>query len=257
MLKRKIRIVMLCRDGWSSKVMFNGLSQNVIVEKVILEDSPAIRSMVLKRIKKLGLLKTIGQLFFLVFNKLLIKLSKNKMNKLISNYGLNNKKFPDELIQYVDTINCQKVIRLLKEIRPDVVLVNGTRIISDKVLSSVDIPFINTHMGITPKYRGVHGGYWALVNGDKKNCGVTIHIVDKGIDTGGIIYQCVIDTDEQDNFNTYPIHQIAKAIPIMNRALIDIKEQSMKIYKNSLPSYLWYHPTLVEYFLAWFKKGVK
>src|SRR5438093_9923670 len=46
------------------------------------------------------------------------------------------------------------------------VVVNGTRIISEAVLTASDAVFINMHAGITPKYRGVHGGYWALYNGD-------------------------------------------------------------------------------------------
>jgi len=70
---------------------------------------------------------------------------------------------------------------------PDVVVVNGTRIIAEKVLHSVPATFLNTHSGITPLYRGAHGGYWALVKKDRANCGVTIHVVDAGIDTGGIV----------------------------------------------------------------------
>ena len=46
------------------------------------------------------------------------------------------------------------------------------------------------HAGITPQYRGVHGGYWAVVNNDPEHCGVTIHFVDKGIDTGGNQTKC-------------------------------------------------------------------
>ena len=35
------------------------------------------------------------------------------------------------------------------------------------MLQSVEAIFVNTHVGITPKYRGVHGGYWSLVKNDK------------------------------------------------------------------------------------------
>jgi folate-dependent phosphoribosylglycinamide formyltransferase PurN len=67
----------------------------------------------------------------------------------------------------------------LKAINPDLVIVNGTRIISKKVLSSINSKFVNIHVGITPKYRGVHGTYWALVNNDVENSGVTVHFVDE------------------------------------------------------------------------------
>mgnify|MGYP003330073050 CR=1 FL=1 len=52
---------------------------------------------------------------------------------------------------------------------PDVIIVNGTSILSQSVLDSCNALFLNTHCGITPKYRGVHGAYWALVNNDNEN----------------------------------------------------------------------------------------
>jgi methionyl-tRNA formyltransferase len=72
----------------------------------------------------------------------------------------------------------------------DVIIVNGTRIISSKVLESMPALFINIH-GITLQY----GGAWsilALVSNDKENCGVIVDKLDQGIDTGEIITQCTI-----------------------------------------------------------------
>jgi hypothetical protein len=51
----------------------------------------------------------------------------------------------------------------------DVIIVNGTRIISSKVLESMPALFINSYRYNTTM--GVHGAYWALVSNDKENCG--------------------------------------------------------------------------------------
>ncbi len=56
-------------------------------------------------------------------------------------------------------------------------------------LAAIDAPFINYHAGINPKYRGQHPGYWALASDDAENAGVTIHLVDEGVDTGSVLYQ--------------------------------------------------------------------
>lgn len=69
---------------------------------------------------------------------------------------------------------------LMRMISPDIVVVNGTRIINEETINCLHVPMINMHMGITPRYRGVHGTYWALTQGDKEHCGVTIHVIDKG-----------------------------------------------------------------------------
>lgn len=144
------------------------------------------------------------------------------------------------------------------EINPDIVLVNGTRIISSKVLGSTNAVFINMHTGITPKYRGVHGGYWALANNDKENCGVTIHIVDKGVDTGGILYQTTIPLTAKDNFITYPYLQFGEGLPLMKKAIDDIAINKVVVMKpETTESKLWYHPTIWQYLFKRILKGKK
>src|SRR5690606_27120474 len=141
---------------------------------------------------------------------------------------------------------------------PDVVIVNGTSIISAKVLECTKAIFINTHVGITPQYRGVHGGYWALRKKDKENFGVTVHKVDKGIDTGDIIYQNTCSVTKKDNFLTYPLYQYALAIPLLIKTIEDIKGNKLVMFKKeNVESRLYYHPTMTNYILGWMKDGVK
>ena len=44
----------------------------------------------------------------------------------------------------------------------------------------------NFHFSLLPKYRGCHTNFYQILNGEKKT-GVTLHLIDKGIDTGNII----------------------------------------------------------------------
>ena len=71
-------------------------------------------------------------------------------------------------------------VALLTSLRPVVVVVNGTRIIAARVLESAGCPVVNLHAGITPRYRGVHGGYWALAERHPEWVGTTVHLVDPG-----------------------------------------------------------------------------
>jgi methionyl-tRNA formyltransferase len=121
----------------------------------------------------------------------------------------------------------------------------------------VNCPFINTHAGITPKYRGVHGGYWALVNGAAGDCGVTIHFVDKGIDTGQVISQHLIKPGSSDNFTTYPLLQLGTALPELVKAIRAVLDGKLQGMKATGESRLWHHPTIWSYFYFRFFKGVK
>ena len=257
MNNKTLRVVMLCGHDRSSQIVYHSIRSEVDIVGLVLENHPSAVQMIRRRIKNLGFLNVTGQVLFIGFNRIISKMSQNKIEKLISRFNLNNAVIPGDVITNVESVNDEEVIGLLKDLAPDAVVVNGTRIISKGVLSSIDAPFINIHMGITPRYRGVHGGYWALASRDADNCGVTVHLVDQGIDTGGILYQDTIHPGPSDNFNTYPIHQIAKAIPLLKRALRDVAEKRIRTKEGVMPSRLWYHPTLLHYFINFIRIGVK
>ena len=46
----------------------------------------------------------------------------------------------------------------------------------------------NIHFSLLPKYRGCHTNYLQIKNGEKKS-GVTLHKIDKGIDSGDILFE--------------------------------------------------------------------
>ena len=257
MNRRLPRIAMLCGDGPSSWFMYNALAGEAEVLAVVVERKPPARAMIRYRLRQLGWLTVIGQLAFIAFNRLLARLQRRRIDELILRYGLRADLPPAAITHRVRGVNTAAVRRLLRKLDVDAVVVNGTRIISRAVIECIDRPFINTHVGITPRYRGVHGGYWALVHDDAENCGVTVHLVDTGVDTGGVLYQQRIHIESSDGFNTYPLHQLAGAIPLMKQALRDVVDGTLTRRDGIGPSGLWYHPTLGQYLRYRFSKSVK
>ena len=71
--------------------------------------------------------------------------------------------------------------------RPDVVLVFGTGILREPVLSTFGGRILNIHLGLSPYYRGAGTNFWPLVNREPEYVGATIHYLDAGIDTGPIL----------------------------------------------------------------------
>lgn len=251
------KIVILAGPGLSTDIVCQSLMKDFNVIKIIIEDKPSSIRMIQRRVKKLGWFKVFGQILFIIFNRLTKFLSKKRIEEIIGQHDLKPINYEAGFCQFVNNINSDKVCRQLKALNPDVVVINGTRILSKKILEIINIPFLNIHTGITPKYRGVHGGYWALVNKDETHCGVTVHCVDAGIDTGNIVFQKKITVEKSDNFNTYPILQVIEAIPLLKKAIKDIQQGSFKTTKPSGESSLWYHPTLWGYLLNRWFKGIK
>jgi folate-dependent phosphoribosylglycinamide formyltransferase PurN len=254
---KKINVVMLVANDQPSRFMFNALNSDFNIQGVLMDEELSKIKMLKWRIKKLGYIEVFGQLLFMLFAKLSFRFSLRKVDRLIRSLALDESDIPAKKIKYFGDLNSKAAIEKLQELPADVVVVNGTRILSEKLINAVNVNFINAHVGITPQYRGVHGGYWALCQGDKNNCGVTVHLVDKGVDTGGVLYQETINVEEEDNFFTYPIKQVGCAIPLMKKAVEDCATGNENIVTRGEASKQWYHPTLWSYLYYFFVKGVK
>ncbi len=254
-----MKIVFLAGKGESTTFMYNALKSDFMISSLLIEEKVPPKQILKRRIKKLGLIRVINQVLFQFFiSKGLNIISKNRVSYLKEKYKLSSEKIPSTKIINVPSVNDNVCLQTLKKINPDVVIVNGTRIINKKILQSINGIFINTHVGITPQYRGVHGGYWALVKGDEENCGVTIHLVDPGIDTGSILKQSRVFPDKKDNFVTYPYHQYGIATKMMKEVLLNIQKKKLSPFKkDNVESNLYYHPTFTGYIKNLILKGVK
>ncbi len=253
----RARIVLLAGDGLSTRVMYHSLREEFDVVEVVLEDKPSALRMLRRRARKLGVFQTLGQLGFILYSRLLVRASRPRIEQLLRRHGLSDAPIPAQAIRRVANANERRVADGLRRQAPQAVVVNGTRILSKKLLAAVDAPFINTHMGITPAYRGVHGGYWALANDDRAHCGVTVHLVDAGVDTGGILYQALVTPEADDNFATYPILQLVQGVSLMKAALRDAVAGRLAPRVGEGPSRQWYHPSLPGYWMTRLRRGVK
>lgn len=241
-------ILLVGTPSLTTNLVFNTLTREIGPLHVVLEKPVSTFSRIKYRIKKLGLFKTIGQILFqTTVPPILRVLSQKRIQELT---GSSSRALPDSVVNYIATVNSNLFLELVERLRPKVIVVNGTRIISEKILSQLKCPIINIHTGITPDYRGVHGGYWALFENQNQLCGVTIHYVDKGIDTGSVIYQGLIKISKDDNFITYPILQYIEALPHLVKtlkAILTHNKLEQMVVAGTGNSKQWYHPTLAEY----------
>jgi folate-dependent phosphoribosylglycinamide formyltransferase PurN len=257
--KMSKKIVMLCSDCFSTVTLYNYLKKDFVIDKIILEEPMRGMALAKRRIKKLGWIKVAGQVLFSVMIVPLLKMASNsRVRQIKKQYAFDETPLPIDKKVYFGSVNEEACLNFFKQENPDLVIVNGTRIISKKILEATSATFINMHTGITPAYRGVHGGYWAMVQNDKENCGVTIHLVDKGIDTGGILYQGIIPVQSNDNYYTYPFIQFGEGFPLIRKGLQDVLNNKMVIKKtDDRKSALWYHPTIWQYLYLRIFKGKK
>lgn len=80
----------------------------------------------------------------------------------------------------------------LKEWSPDILVTIGGRILKKDILAVPKRGVINLHTSVLPKYRNLGSEFWALYYNDLEHIGHTVHVVDRGIDSGPILLQKAI-----------------------------------------------------------------
>lgn len=110
--------------------------------------------------------------------------------------------FPEAKIKATANINEKDNVELLKEIRPDLIVVLGTRRLRREVFSCAAVGTINLHGGILPYYRGADSAFWALYHNEPDKIGVTVHFVTDTLDAGDIIAEERLAVTDKDTART-------------------------------------------------------
>ncbi|NLZ67252.1 MAG: methionyl-tRNA formyltransferase [Clostridiaceae bacterium] len=95
--------------------------------------------------------------------------------------------------------NDPELRRVMRELSPDVAVTAAYgQLISEEILSIPKHGFLNVHPSLLPLYRGASPVQSAILNGDQKT-GVTIMLMDSGLDTGPLIASSEIPICDEMN----------------------------------------------------------
>jgi len=128
----------------------------------------------------------------------------------------------------------------LKKLEPDfIVVIAYGQILSEEILSIPKIACVNVHASLLPKYRGAACLQAPILNGDKTT-GVTVMLMDKGLDTGDILRQEKIDLDGSETLEIVHDKLTILGASILGDTLTDLAEGKIKGQKQNeaLTSYV-------------------
>lgn len=250
-------IVALTAGGPQAWITINALRAAYGEVPVIVEEGEPAGVFWRRRLKRLGPVRVAGQWAQMMLVKATKPLSRKRVPELVSQYGLEPAPRPDQLRVYVSSVNSDACRDALQVLAPRAVYVVGTRIIGARTLECVDAPFINYHSGITPGYRGIHGGYHALARGEPENFGTTLHLVDAGIDTGDILAQVQVRPGKNDNFHTYLWLMAAQSRDTVVRVMGEALRGQLAPYRrDDMEDGLYFGPTVWSYLWDGLRRGV-
>jgi methionyl-tRNA formyltransferase len=115
----------------------------------------------------------------------------------------------------------------LAKLEADLFLAAGYAIIlKGNILDLPKLLAVNFHASLLPDYRGKHPVFWALRSGEKWT-GMTVHVMDPGIDTGDIIYQVKIRTRQDDTVATLYKRIMDQSVNLVGRLIADAERESI------------------------------
>ena len=88
----------------------------------------------------------------------------------------------------VANLNSAQFIRKVREYETDILFIQVPQILKAETLKAPRIATLNRHMALIPNYQGAFPVFWQMYYAET-TFGLTIHVVDEGIDTGPIVVQ--------------------------------------------------------------------
>ncbi|MDX8523948.1 formyl transferase [Mesorhizobium sp. MSK_1335] len=240
-------IVVVTEGGSHIWAIVNAVADRVDPVSVVLEIPESKKRLLIGRARRQGWVSAIGQLGTMVLTRLGKRFLAGHAARLIAEEKLDTEPRQGQTIIHVPSANGPECLEAVTKINPGVVLLAGCRLLSKDTLAKMPCPVLNYHAGIAPKYRGMNGGYWALVSGDVQNFGTTVHLVDAGVDTGGVLKQARGKPKTGDTIASYALRQAAFSRDICVEAVSDALAGKLTTIDPGLPSKQWYHPPIWVY----------
>lgn len=124
--------------------------------------------------------------------------------------------------------NRPEFVQAMIELQSDLFIAIGyTNILTETILNVPRIFPVNFHPSLLPAYRGKHPLFWALRQ-DERQVGLTVHVMDTGIDTGDILYQVRVRTRQHDSVSSLYNQVIARGVTLIPRLIADAENGSLR-----------------------------
>ena len=128
----------------------------------------------------------------------------------------------------VADVNARAALDFIGDRTADVLAVCGTTVLKPDVFTKTPLGAINIHTGITPEYRSADPIFWALYRGEPEKVGVTIHYIDRGIDTGPIVHQEAVPVYADDSLATIYVRCIRRGAELYSQTLLEIENGTVR-----------------------------
>lgn len=179
-----MKVAYLCSNDISNQLFIETLKKHGLEILIYIENNKENRKKIVK--KKFNKLSFYEKIIFpldilsvIFYKKTINRFLKKKLNLISFTQNKEN-------LLLTEDINSSDVYKNINTFKPDIIIVRGTSIIKEPLISYQTKYFLNIHGAIVPNYRNVHGPFWSYYFKDFQNMGSSILYLTKGIDNGNV-----------------------------------------------------------------------
>lgn len=121
------------------------------------------------------------------------------------------------------SVNESQCRQLIQERGDPLVFIFGTGLLRDEILQGTEAAFVNLHHGWLPRFRG-EGILAALAEEGIDGLGVTVHLVDRGVDTGPILYRERLTVEPGDNAYAVALKATLRGVSLFRQVYQDAQQ---------------------------------
>lgn len=208
-------VLICCGNAPNQKALANKVVEKFNVVGIVIDEHKRTAA---KKNKKI--------LFSILFERIRFYKIYAAWKKMLAYYNIKFPHWPAIQLLRVPSINDEEALIFIKSIQPDLIVVSGTGMIREPLISlRLPIGIINLHTGLSPYVKGgPNCTNWCIANNEWHLIGNTVMWLNAGIDTGNII------TTETINI---------KNEPRLAAAHLSVMEHAHSLYIRAI-SYLLY-----------------
>jgi folate-dependent phosphoribosylglycinamide formyltransferase PurN len=123
------------------------------------------------------------------------------------------------------SMNDSPAIDFVRDQGTDLLINAGGGIFKHELVQAPRMGILNAHMGSLPAFRGINVLEWSLFN--DQPAGVTVHFIDRGIDTGDVLLFGEIRVETTDTISTLRAKALVTGVELIVKAVGELASSGL------------------------------
>lgn len=252
---RRMRTLLICHDGavLSQEGIARWLASfSDLAGMVVLQERKARKwQRVRREIRRSGALGFLDVIAFRLYSAVfLARKERGWVQERLEDLRRRYPPLPEGLPRLIThSPNSEEARRFIADLAPDIAIARCKVLLQERIFSLPRKGTFVMHPGICPQYRNAHGCFWALVQDDRENVGMTLLKVDSGVDTGPVYAYHRVTFDEARESPSVIQHRVVlDSLDLLREDLQTLFEgHAAPIPTEGKPSAAWGQPRLTRY----------